>query len=306
MDSTRKGGNFRCNSPNLLPKTPPNANKRFQLWQVIFALNTSTQNLADEHTLADGPPQWIEHRCLEYCHTKLGRQTYIGWWIPPSTRAEIPWIPVHKTWQMNLLWLKDPPGNRAEMPWIPVHKTWQMNLLWLKDPPGNRAEMPSIPVHKTWQMNLLWLMEPPVPEERCLESQYTILGRLTYSGQWTPQGNRAEMPSHCYWHQVVQNGNFTLLLMSSGQERHFPWLLMSSGQKWQFHIPTDWECSRMAISHCYWHLVVNNGNFTLLLTSIGQEWQFHIATDILWSTMAISHCYWHLVVNNGTFTLLLT
>ena len=37
-------------------ETPPKDNKRFQLWQVIFALNTSTQNLADEHTLADGPP----------------------------------------------------------------------------------------------------------------------------------------------------------------------------------------------------------------------------------------------------------
>ena len=45
-------------------------------------LHTTTQNLADEHTLADGPP---------------------------SSRAEMPWIPEHKTWQMNLLWLMDPP-----------------------------------------------------------------------------------------------------------------------------------------------------------------------------------------------------
>ena len=48
-------------TPQNMPKTPlehppPNDNKRFQLWQVIFALNTSTHNLADEHTLADGPP----------------------------------------------------------------------------------------------------------------------------------------------------------------------------------------------------------------------------------------------------------
>ena len=71
-------------------------------------LHATTQNLADEPTLADGPP---------------------------STRVEIPWIPVHKTWQMNLLWPMDPPGTRAEMPWIPVHKTWQMNLLWPMDPP---------------------------------------------------------------------------------------------------------------------------------------------------------------------------
>ena len=50
------------------------------------------------------------------------------------------------------------------------------------------------------------------------------------------------------------NGNFTLLLTSSGHE-------------WQFHIATD-------------IIVVKNGNFTLLLTSSGQEWQFHVATDI--------------------------
>ena len=62
----------------------------------------------------------------------------------------------------------------------------------------------------------------------------------------------------------------------------------------------------MAISHCYWYLVVKNGNFTLLLTSFSQEWPFHIATDTLWSRMAISHCYWHLVVKNCNFTLLLT
>ena len=54
----------------------------------------------------------------------------------------------------------------------------------------------------------------------------------------------------------------------------------------------------MAISHCYGHLVVKNGNFVvLLLTCSGQEWQFHIATDIHWSGMV--------VVNNGNFILLL-
>ena len=160
------------------------------------------------------PPPVLEQRWLAYHYTNLGRWTYFGWWTP-SSRAEMPWLPVHTTWQMNLLWLMDPPGTRAEMPWIPVHNTLQMNWLCPMD----------------------------------------------------PQGNRAEMPSHCYWHIVVKNGNFTLLLTSSGQE-------------WQFHIATDILWSRMAISHCYWHLVVKNGNFTLLLTSSGQEWQFHIATDI--------------------------
>ena len=63
---------------------------------------------------------------------------------------------------------------------------------------------------------------------------------------------------------MVKNGNFKLLLTSSGQE-------------WLFHIA---------------NLVFRNGNLTLLLTSSGQEWQmtllltssgeewqFHTATD---------------------------
>ena len=66
---------------------------------------------------------------------------------------------------------------------------------------------------------------------------------------------------------MVNNGNFILLLTSSGHE-------------WQFSIATDIWWLRMAI-------------LTFLLTSSGQEWQFHIATDML-------------VVKNGNFTLLLT
>ena len=149
-------------------------------------MNTSTQNLADEPILANGPP---------------------------TTRTEMTCMPLNKSWQMNLLWPMDPlpHSTRAEMPCIPVHKTWQMNLLWLMDPPvpeqrcleyqytkldrwtkfgwwtpRTRAEMPWIPVHKTWQMILLWPIDPPLPEQRCHEYQYTKLGRWTYFGQWTP------------------------------------------------------------------------------------------------------------------------
>ena len=43
---------------------------------------------------------------------------------------------------------------------------------------------------------------------------------------------------HCYLQLVVKNGNFTLLLTSSGQE-------------WQFYIVTDISSSRMAIAHSY-------------------------------------------------------
>ena len=107
-----------------------------------------------------------------------------------SSRAEMPWIPLYKPWQTNVLWLMDHPGTRAKMTCIPPHKTWQMNLLWPKNPipPGykrrnaldtniwnfsdktyfaqwkpqnTRAKMTCILLHKTWQMNLLWPMEPP-------------------------------------------------------------------------------------------------------------------------------------------------
>ena len=128
--------------------------------------------------------------------------------------------------------------------------------------------------------------------------------------------------SHCYctssgqqWqyhiahlHQVVQNGNFTLLVSLSDQK----WLILHCymTSKWskngKYHIATDNKWSRMAISHSYWHLVVNNGIFKLSLTSSGQEWQFHTANIIKWSNMVILHCYVHLMAKNGNITLLLT
>ena len=46
----------------------------------IDDLNTATPNLADKPTFANGPPKWIKIRWLEYCYTKLGRQTYFGKW----------------------------------------------------------------------------------------------------------------------------------------------------------------------------------------------------------------------------------
>ena len=61
--------------------------------------------------------------------------------------------------------------------------------------------------------------------------------------------------------------------------------------------------AQRAISHFYWHLVVNNANFTFLLTSCGQEWLFHMSTDIYSSRMAILYCYWHLVVQRMAISL---
>ena len=41
--------------------------------------------------------------------------------------------------------------------------------------------------------------------------------------------------SQYYRHPVVKNGNFTLLLTSSGQE----WQFQLVATEWQFHIATD-------------------------------------------------------------------
>ena len=57
-------------------------------------LHTTTQNLVDETTLADGPP---------------------------STRAEMTCIPLHKTWQINLLWPMDSPYQSRDI----LHTTTQ-------------------------------------------------------------------------------------------------------------------------------------------------------------------------------------
>ena len=72
---------------------------------------------------------------------------------------------------------------------------------------------------------------------------------------------------------MVKNGNFTLLLTSSGQE-------------WQFHIATDGQFAHCSsVQELEFHIatdisVKKMDNFTLLLISSSQEWQFHIATDI--------------------------
>ena len=120
----------------LLPMAPP-------WYQSRDDLHATTQNLADEPTLANGPP--------------LG------------TRAEM-------TWQRNLL-LMAPPRYQSR---DDLHATTQ-NLAdeptLANGPPSTRAEMPCIPLHKTWQMNLHWPMGPQVPEQRCLYYQYTKLGR---------------------------------------------------------------------------------------------------------------------------------
>ena len=79
----------------LLPMAPP-------WYQNRDDLHATTQNLADEPTLANGPPWVPEQRWL--C-----RWTFFCQWPHPSTTAEMTCMSLHKTWQMNLLWPRDPP-----------------------------------------------------------------------------------------------------------------------------------------------------------------------------------------------------
>ena len=104
--------------------------------------------------------------------------------------------------------------------------------------------------------------------------------------------------SHFYWHLLVNNGNFILLLTSSQLIRNYreKYQCIENTCRYKVdgppkpsqHWSTEWslDCSlvslrlkgrwtpqstlpehRRAISHFYWHFVVNNGNFILLLTS---------------------------------------
>ena len=75
----------------------------------IDALNTTTPNMADIPTLADGLLQSIKNRCLAYHYTKLGRQTYFGQWTPLSQLRIDALNTSSQNLADNLLWLIDPP-----------------------------------------------------------------------------------------------------------------------------------------------------------------------------------------------------
>ena len=149
----------------------------------------------------------------------------------------------------------DPLGNRAEMPWIPVHQNWQTNLLWPMDPPSelsidaqntatpNLAHEPTLangpPPPSELRIDVLNTATPNVADKPTLANGPPSESRIDVLNTATP--NLADKPtvanatdiywsrmaiSHGYWHPVVKNGNFSLLLTSSGPA-------------WQFHNATD-------------------------------------------------------------------
>ena len=111
------------------------------------------------------PTGLLEHRCLEYHYKKLGRRPYFGQWLPLlTTRAEMTCIPLHKTWQINLLWPMDPPPAQ-----VPKQRCLEYQYTKLSRQsyfgqwtlPNTRAEMTCIPLHQMWQMKPMLANRPP-------------------------------------------------------------------------------------------------------------------------------------------------
>ena len=91
---------FGRSTPDLPADLPPYQSS-------IDTLNTLHQ------TWQIYPPS-IEHRCLEYCYTKLGRSTH-----PMSIEHRC--LEYHYT-----ICGRSTPINRAYIPWILLHQTWQI------------------------------------------------------------------------------------------------------------------------------------------------------------------------------------
>ena len=167
------------------------------------ALNTNTKNLADDPMGQWPSPQFQSRDAWNTSIPNLADKPTLANG-PAGNRAKMTCIPLHKTWQMNLLWLMTPPNTRGEMPWIPVHKSWQTKLLcwwtpWYQSKDHLHTNTQNLGTR--WTLGGRWTyfgQWPPllIPEQRCLAYQYPILGRLTYFGQWTPSslGTREEIP----------------------------------------------------------------------------------------------------------------
>ena len=90
-------------------------------------------------------PLVTEQKCLAFQYTQHGRWTYFGWWTPQYQSSDALNTSTQKVADEPTL-ANGPPTHQyqTEMPWITVHNTWQMNLLWAMDPTSTRAEMTCI------------------------------------------------------------------------------------------------------------------------------------------------------------------
>ena len=169
-----------------------------------------------------------EQRWLAYHYTQLGRWTYFGWtqwqrfesssthhfWDTPqhflkthfclesgflsflSTRAEMTCIPLHKTWQMNLLWLMDP--LVSEQRCLAYHYTNLADEPTLAEHNWQRFESSS--THHFWDTKQHFLKTHFCLESgflSCLELQKSLL--VSFQGCWTQWQRFESSSTHHFW-----------------------------------------------------------------------------------------------------------
>ena len=131
-----------------------------------------------------------EQKSLACHYTKLGRLTYFGRWTyfgqwTPSTIADMTPIPLHKTWQMNLLWSMDPPVPKQR--WLQYQYNKLGRQTYINQWNLSVLEQRWLAYHYTKPSRWIYFGKrtPPVWEQRWFAYHYTKLGRWTYTGQWT-------------------------------------------------------------------------------------------------------------------------
>ena len=131
-----------------------------QRWTCIQIHKTWQMNLLCQ---MDSHSPWVpEKRWLEYHYTKLGRQTYFGWW---TTQVPEQW-------------------------WLAYHCTklgrWTYFGQWTPSSLG--PEKRCLGYHYTHFSRQTYFGQwtPLIQEQRWLAYKYTKHGRWTYFGQWIP------------------------------------------------------------------------------------------------------------------------
>ena len=138
-----------------------------------------------------------------------------------------------------------------------------------------------------------WQIYPPI-KHRCLEYHYTKHYRFfvelyvkvmqsvfdLHSDDWIKlkSGVQQHLFTCALNHSLYIEAKPKIYLKSTPTEEHFGYHFVSINWIFKALIGSTLSCQKLGRSPGrsnpqYWHLVVQNGYFTLLLTSSGQEWQ---------------------------------
>ena len=150
----------------------------------IDALNTATQNLADDPTLANGPPQYLSGDDLHNTTQNLADDRTLTNGPPPQFQSRDALNTTIQTYQTKLLWTMDPPIKSRD----DLHTNTQNmadELTLANGSPsllGTREEMPWKPLYKLSRQTYFGQWTPLIQEQRWLAYHYPKLGRWPYIG----------------------------------------------------------------------------------------------------------------------------